>query len=56
MVNAIKDAKAPPLNNHVLVDGGDQFQGLAVLHPTTSKMAARELNMLGLTASTVGKP
>ncbi|HDY94925.1 hypothetical protein LCGC14_0283160 [marine sediment metagenome] len=53
LVNAIKDAKART-NNHVLVDGGDQFQGSLFYTHYKGKVAAEMMNMLGYDGMTVG--
>ena len=53
LVNAIKDAKART-NNHILVDGGDQFQGSLFYTYYKGQMAAEMMNMLGYDGMTVG--
>ncbi|MDJ0823364.1 MAG: bifunctional metallophosphatase/5'-nucleotidase [Paracoccaceae bacterium] len=53
LMMAINDAKARS-NNHILVDGGDQFQGTLFYTYYKGKLAAEMMNMMGYTAMTVG--
>ena len=53
LVNAIKDAKSRS-PNHVLIDGGDQFQGSLFYTRYKGKMAAEMMNRLGYDGMTVG--
>ncbi|SDY91765.1 5'-nucleotidase [Jannaschia faecimaris] len=53
LVNAIEAAKART-NNHILVDGGDQFQGTLFYTYYKGTMAAEMMNMLGYDGMTVG--
>ncbi len=53
LVTAINDAKARS-NNHILVDGGDQFQGSLFYTYYKGKLAAEMMNKMGYDAMTVG--
>ncbi|PYG33239.1 bifunctional metallophosphatase/5'-nucleotidase [Pelagimonas varians] len=53
MQTAITDAKARS-NNHILVDGGDQFQGTLFYTYYKGKLAAEMMNQMGYDAMTVG--
>jgi 5'-nucleotidase/UDP-sugar diphosphatase len=53
MITAINDAKART-NNHILVDGGDQFQGTLFYTYYKGKLAAEMMNLMGYDAMTVG--
>ncbi|MCK0149675.1 5'-nucleotidase/apyrase family protein [Marivita sp. S6314] len=53
LMTAISDAKART-NNHILVDGGDQFQGTLFYTYYKGKLAAEMMNQMGYTAMTVG--
>ncbi|MFP7672566.1 bifunctional metallophosphatase/5'-nucleotidase [Marivita sp. S0852] len=53
LMTAISDAKARS-NNHILVDGGDQFQGTLFYTYYKGKLAAEMMNQMGYTAMTVG--
>ncbi|MEQ5871387.1 5'-nucleotidase C-terminal domain-containing protein [Sagittula sp. NFXS13] len=50
---AITDAKARS-DNHILVDGGDQFQGTLFYTYYKGKLAAEMMNQMGYDAMTVG--
>ncbi len=50
---AITEAKARS-NNHILVDGGDQFQGTLFYTYYKGKLAAEMMNQMGYDAMTVG--
>ncbi|WGW05486.1 bifunctional metallophosphatase/5'-nucleotidase [Tropicibacter oceani] len=50
---AISEAKART-NNHILVDGGDQFQGTLFYTYYKGKLAAEMMNQMGYDAMTVG--
>ncbi|CUH75148.1 bifunctional metallophosphatase/5'-nucleotidase [Tropicibacter naphthalenivorans] len=50
---AITEAKART-NNHILVDGGDQFQGTLFYTYYKGKLAAEMMNQMGYDAMTVG--
>ena len=53
LVTAINNAKGRA-NNHILVDGGDQFQGTLFYTYYKGKLAAEMMNKLGYDAMTVG--
>lgn len=53
LITAINDAKART-NNHILVDGGDQFQGTLFYTYYKGKLAAEMMNLMGYDAMTVG--
>jgi 5'-nucleotidase len=53
LMTAIGDAKARS-NNHILVDGGDQFQGTLFYTYYKGKLAAEMMNQMGYDAMTVG--
>ena len=53
LVTAIDEAKART-NNHILVDGGDQFQGTLFYTYYKGKLAAEMMNQMGYDAMTVG--
>ncbi|MFP7570147.1 bifunctional metallophosphatase/5'-nucleotidase [Marivita sp. S2033] len=53
LVTAINDAKART-NNHILVDGGDQFQGTLFYNQYKGQLAAEMMNKMGYDAMTVG--
>ncbi|OSQ51468.1 bifunctional metallophosphatase/5'-nucleotidase [Marivita geojedonensis] len=53
LMTAINDAKART-NNHILVDGGDQFQGTLFYTYYKGKLAAEMMNQMGYDAMTVG--
>ncbi|WP_439522281.1 bifunctional metallophosphatase/5'-nucleotidase [Marivita sp.] len=53
LMTAIGDAKART-NNHILVDGGDQFQGTLFYTYYKGMLAAEMMNQMGYDAMTVG--
>lgn len=53
LVTAVEAAKART-NNHILVDGGDQFQGSLFYTYYKGKVAAEMMNKMGYDAMTVG--
>ncbi len=53
LMTAISEAKARS-NNHILVDGGDQFQGTLFYTYYKGKLAAEMMNQMGYDAMTVG--
>ncbi|WP_299784680.1 bifunctional metallophosphatase/5'-nucleotidase [uncultured Marivita sp.] len=53
LMTAIGDARARS-NNHILVDGGDQFQGTLFYTYYKGKLAAEMMNQMGYDAMTVG--
>ncbi len=53
LVTALEAAKART-NNHILVDGGDQFQGTLFYTYYKGKLAAEMMNKMGYDAMTVG--
>jgi 5'-nucleotidase len=53
LITAINEAKART-NNHILVDGGDQFQGTLFYTYYKGKLAAEMMNLMGYDAMTVG--
>jgi 5'-nucleotidase len=53
LITAINAAKART-NNHILVDGGDQFQGTLFYTYYKGKLAAEMMNLMGYDAMTVG--
>ena len=53
LVTALEDAKAR-LDNYLLVDGGDQFQGTLFYTYYKGKLAAEMMNKMGYDAMTVG--
>ncbi|MGG7643772.1 bifunctional metallophosphatase/5'-nucleotidase [Rhodovulum sp. YNF3179] len=53
LVTAIAEARART-NNHILVDGGDQFQGTLYYTYYKGKVAAEMMNKMGYDAMTVG--
>ncbi|MBV7394662.1 bifunctional metallophosphatase/5'-nucleotidase [Mameliella sediminis] len=53
LVTAVNEAKARS-NNHILVDGGDQFQGTLFYTYYKGKLAAEMMNLMGYDAMTVG--
>ncbi|KCV82078.1 Ser/Thr protein phosphatase/nucleotidase [Actibacterium atlanticum] len=53
LVTAVESAKART-NNHILVDGGDQFQGTLFYTYYKGKVAAEMMNKMGYDAMTVG--
>ena len=53
LVTAVEAAKARA-ENHILVDGGDQFQGSLFYTYYKGKVAAEMMNKMGYTAMTVG--
>ncbi len=53
LITAINEAKART-NNHILVDGGDQFQGTLFYTYYKGKLAAEMMNQMGYDAMTVG--
>ncbi|MCL3881013.1 bifunctional metallophosphatase/5'-nucleotidase [Marivita sp. GX14005] len=53
LVTAINDARQRS-NNHILVDGGDQFQGTLFYTQYKGKLAAEMTNKMGYDAMTVG--
>lgn len=53
LMTAISEAKART-NNHILVDGGDQFQGTLFYTYYKGKLAAEMMNQMGYDAMTVG--
>ncbi|SNS97801.1 bifunctional metallophosphatase/5'-nucleotidase [Antarctobacter heliothermus] len=53
MITAINAAKART-NNHILVDGGDQFQGTLFYTYYKGKLAAEMMNLMGYDGMTVG--
>ena len=53
LMSAIRDARAR-LDNSLLVDGGDQFQGTLFYTYYKGKLAAEMMNLMGYDAMTVG--
>ncbi|WP_417209140.1 bifunctional metallophosphatase/5'-nucleotidase [Antarctobacter sp.] len=53
LITAINAAKART-NNHILVDGGDQFQGTLFYTYYKGKLAAEMMNLMGYDGMTVG--
>ncbi|MBU2961752.1 5'-nucleotidase C-terminal domain-containing protein [Citreicella sp. C3M06] len=53
LMTALNDAKAK-LDNYILVDGGDQFQGTLFYTYYKGKLAAEMMNKMGYDAMTVG--
>ena len=53
LITAINEAKART-NNHILVDGGDQFQGTLFYTYYKGKLAAEMMNLMGYDGMTVG--
>ncbi|KAB2543285.1 5'-nucleotidase [Salipiger aestuarii] len=53
LITALNDAKAR-LDNYILVDGGDQFQGTLFYTYYKGKLAAEMMNKMGYDAMTVG--
>ncbi|MGP6087165.1 bifunctional metallophosphatase/5'-nucleotidase [Antarctobacter jejuensis] len=53
LISAINEAKART-NNHILVDGGDQFQGTLFYTYYKGKLAAEMMNLMGYDGMTVG--
>lgn len=53
LITAINEAKART-DNHILVDGGDQFQGTLFYTYYKGKLAAEMMNLMGYDAMTVG--
>jgi 5'-nucleotidase len=53
LITAIEAARARS-NNHILVDGGDQFQGTLYYTFYKGKLTAEMMNKMGYTAMTVG--
>ncbi len=53
LVTAVNEAKART-NNHILVDGGDQFQGTLFYTYYKGMLSAEMMNLMGYDAMTVG--